>query len=121
MNLAPDGPHLLDTSAVILLMRHGVTATSEAVAPFVTLAELLTGAARARDMFREREKIYTALGFAAIVYPDLETLSIYGRASAQLQRAGFPIPTNAPGLPLWRCSTICHCSPLTCISRACRA
>ena len=53
MSLTPVGPHFLDTSAVIAMMRDGVAATSESLIPFATLGELLTGVYRSAHPARE--------------------------------------------------------------------
>lgn len=47
VNLAPAGPHVLDTSAVVHLLRQRLTASAEAFVPFATLGELATGTFRA--------------------------------------------------------------------------
>lgn len=94
MNLSPPGPHLLDTSAVIAMMRERVAATPEALVPFATVAELLTGVERNTDRERERARVESTIGAAPVIYPTARTLANYGRANAQLQRSGRPIPVN---------------------------
>ena len=94
MNFTPAGPHFVDTSAAILMMRAGVIATPEALIPFVTYAELLAGVERAHDPPAEDKRVSDTLGANRIVYAELRTLSLYGSISAQLQRFGQPIPMN---------------------------
>lgn len=94
MNLAPSGPHLLDTSAVILMMRLGSTASADASVPFVAYAELLVGVERSHEPVREDAQMFAAIGTTPVLYPDIDTLVVYARISAQLQKVGRPIPTN---------------------------
>ena len=76
------------------MMRSEVIATTEALVPFVTYAELLTGVERARDPYHEDERMFNTIGINPVIYPDLETLAIYGKIGAQLQRSGLSVPTN---------------------------
>ena len=94
MNLHPGGPHLLDTSAVILLARAKQMAAPSAFVGFATLGELSVGIARARDPRREEERARTALGASRVLLPTLRTVQHYGETVAALQRLGRPIPVN---------------------------
>lgn len=94
MNLAPAGPHLLDTSAVILMLRHRQVATPEALVSFATLGELATGTFRAADMAREAVRVRNVLAMATAIFPTEQTAIHYGRITAGLQRVGKPIPAN---------------------------
>ena len=94
MSLTPVGPHFLDTSAVIAMMRDGVAATSESLIPFATLGELLTGVYRSAHPARESARLRTAIGASQIIYSTARTLSLYGQTSARLQRTGQLIPVN---------------------------
>ena len=94
MNLRPNGPHLLDTSAVILIRRHRIVATSEAFVPFATFGELATGVFRAADATREAAGVRAALALATPLLPSEQTAVHFGRITANLQRLGKPIPTN---------------------------
>ena len=94
MNLAPTGPHFLDTSAVIGMMGQRLTASSEARVPFVTSGGLLTGIERTNNPVREHARVQAAIGAVPVIYPTSRTVRIYARATAELQRFGQPIPTN---------------------------
>ena len=94
MNLAPDGPHLLDTSAVIWLARLRQVAAPGALVGFATLGELAVGIARAADSRREEERMTSALGNARTLFPTMHTVRRYGETMAHLQRTGQVIPVN---------------------------
>lgn len=76
------------------MMRQRVTATPEALVPFATIAELLTGVERNADRVRERARVQSAIGACPVIYPTARTLASYGRINAQLQRSGRPIPVD---------------------------
>ena len=94
MNLAPAGRHLLDTSAVILMLRHRQTATAEALVSFAILGELATGTFRAVDTAREAMRVRNVLAVATAIFPTEQTAIHYRRITAGLQRVGKSIPAN---------------------------
>ena len=94
MNLHPKGPHLLDTSAVIILARLRLVAAPDALVGFATLGELSVGIACARDPQREEERMRAALGSSRVLFPTLLTVRRYGETVATLRRLGRPIPIN---------------------------
>lgn len=94
MNLTPVGIHLLDTSAVILMSKHGLVASGEALVPFATLGELMTGIYRVADPAREFVRLRRTLAAATSVLPTERTTFHYGQVTAHLQRIGLPIPAN---------------------------
>ena len=85
---------MLDTSAVILLMRLRQAAGPDAVVPFATLAELFTGVYRANDPTKELERVSAAVGSAVTIHSTDQTVRYYGRITAHLQRIGLTIPPN---------------------------
>ena len=94
MTLAPAGPHFLDTSAVITLMRQAVAVTPKALLPFATMGELLSGVERSVNPGKEVARIRLTIGAAPVIYPTDRTLRMYARIAAELRRAGQPIPIN---------------------------
>ena len=94
MNLTPPGVHLLDTSAVILLMRHRRIASPEAIVPFATLGELAVGIFRSNNAFDEIERVVSTIAPTIILFSTSNTITWYGRITAQLQRSGQTIPAN---------------------------
>ena len=94
MNLHPSGPHLLDTSAVIILAKLREVAASDALVGFATLGEISVGIARAQNPRQEEERMRTALGASRALLPTLLTVRYYGETMAALQRIGKPIPIN---------------------------
>lgn len=94
MNRSPAGVHLLDTSIVILLMRHRRIASPDALVPFAALGELTTGVFRSNDPVKGSERIFRTIAPATIVHSTDETAFHYGRIIAHLQRIGLPIPPN---------------------------
>lgn len=94
MNLAPAEPHLLDSSAVIHLVRSGRVAAPGAFVGFATLAELEVGIVRAADSRREQERVIAALGASPTLFPTKKTVRRYGETMAYLQRTGQTIPHN---------------------------
>ena len=94
MNLAPAEPHLLDTSAVVHLIRQRVAAGAEAFVPFATLGELATGTFRAADREEEAAKVRAAIGPALPLFATEQTTVHFGRITAALQRTGQSIPHN---------------------------
>ena len=94
MILAPEGPHLLDSSAVIILMRQAMVVAPGARLPFATMGELLTGIERSSNPGQEVARIRATIGAASVVYPTSRTVRMYAQVSAELKRAGQPIPIN---------------------------
>ena len=94
MNLTPDGPHFLDTSEAIDLLRAGIVASSEALLAFVAYGELLTGVSRAPNPTREGARLQSTFKTVPVIYARRRTVIIYARLAAQFQKTGQPIPTN---------------------------
>lgn len=94
VNLAPNEPHLLDTSAVVHLIRRRVSAGAEAFVPFATLGELATGTFRADDQGDEAANVRDALGLALPLFATEGTTVHFGRINAHLQRTGQTLPHN---------------------------
>jgi tRNA(fMet)-specific endonuclease VapC len=91
---------LLDTSVVVRHFRNAnalasnLAAYEELYLPQAALAELYAGAfrsARPEENIRQISRFLDAVG---VLLPDESTPEIYGRISAQLARAGTPIPQN---------------------------
>ena len=76
------------------MMRARAPAGSNALIPFATQAELLTGTHRAAHPELERVRVRLTLGAARVIYPTARTLACYGRLSAQLLGVGRPLPAN---------------------------
>lgn len=85
---------MLDTSAVVLLMRHRRIANPEAVVPFATFGELAVGIFRSNGAFDEIERVVSTIAPAIILFSTANTSIWYGRITAELQRIGLPIPAN---------------------------
>ena len=94
MNLSPAGAHLLDTSAIVLLMRCNSTASHEALVPFAALGELNAGVFKADHQEREAARIRMTIDPATTILPTRKTAVQYGRITAHLQRTGRMIPVN---------------------------
>ena len=94
MNLSPVGAHLLDASAIVIMLRRGFVASHEALVPFPALGEVYAGAFRSTRPELEFLKIEKALAPAAIVHSSMETAYQYGRIMAHLQRVGQVLPIN---------------------------
>lgn len=75
-------------------MRLRQVASSDAVVPFATLAELFTGVYRANDSTKELERVSAAVGSAITIHSTDHTVRYYGRITAHLQRIGLAIPAN---------------------------
>jgi hypothetical protein len=112
VNLTPDGPHLLDTSAVIHMRRHGVVASPEAFVAFPTLGELATGVFRAAEIGQEAAGLRAVLASVANLFPSDQTPTLYG-----------PFMGGSPtyGTQPLRWSMISRCWPTMPTSRAWRA
>ncbi len=61
---------------------------------FISLAELYAGAYRSARPEKNLQQITRFLDAVDVLLPDESTPEIYGRISAQLARAGTPIPQN---------------------------
>lgn len=87
-------PHVLDTSAVVKLIRAHSTALPNACVSYVTIGELRFGAEHSNDPPREHARIDAAIGAARVLQLSEETLTTYARISAQLARSGKRIGDN---------------------------
>jgi tRNA(fMet)-specific endonuclease VapC len=91
---------LLDTSVVVRHFRDGnllasrLAAFEELYLPQAALAELYAGAFRSARPEENLQQIRLFLEAVDVLIPDEFTPEIYGRISAQLARAGTPIPQN---------------------------
>ena len=91
---------LLDTNVVVRHFRDGnalashFTAYEELYLPHAALAELYAGAYRSARPEKNLRQIARFLDAVEVLMPDESTPEIYGRISAQLARAGTPIPQN---------------------------
>ena len=94
VNLAPTSLHLVDTSAVILIVRLKVQASPTALLPFIVSAELLTGVHLATNRSREIARLEASIGASQTVFPTQRTVDLYAQNAARLQSIGRAIPTN---------------------------
>ena len=85
LNLAPAGTHLLDTSAVIIMLRQRATAAPGAIVPFATLGELMIGLHRSVDHAKEQDWLLSVVGKAGVIYPTVGTVDVYAHITAMLQ------------------------------------
>lgn len=75
-------PHVLDTSAVVKLIRARSTALQSACVSYVTIGELRFGAEHSNNPPREHARIHAAIGSARVLQLSDETLATYARISA---------------------------------------
>jgi tRNA(fMet)-specific endonuclease VapC len=91
---------LLDTSVVVRHFRDGnslvsrLAAFEELYLPQAALAELYAGAYRSARPEKNLQQIRRFIEAVEVLLPDEFTPEFYGRISAQLARAGTPIPQN---------------------------
>ena len=91
---------LLDTSIVVRHFRDAESMVSrlseyeELYLPLAVLAELYAGAYRSARPEKNLEQIRNFLDAVDVITPDDSTPEVYGRISAQLAKAGTPIPQN---------------------------
>ncbi|MSR64627.1 MAG: type II toxin-antitoxin system VapC family toxin [Verrucomicrobiae bacterium] len=91
---------LLDTSVVIAFFRNEPTVVATLTnmdslyLPLVALGELNLGLERAQNKARAKRALEELLSFVNVLYPDLETATLYGRIKAKLMADGNPIPDN---------------------------
>ena len=96
----PGNSVLLDTSVVVRHFRAGEAMAAKLAAyedlylPQAALAELYAGAFRSAKPGENLRQITRFLEAVNVLLPDESTPKIYGRISAQLARAGTPIPQN---------------------------
>lgn len=96
----PGNGVLLDTSVVVRHFRDAraligkVDAYEELYLPQTALAELYAGAFRSARPEKSVQQITRFLEAVDVLLPDESTPEVYGRISAQLARAGTPIPQN---------------------------
>lgn len=91
---------LLDTSVVVRHFRHStalapkLAAFEELYLPQPALGELYAGAFRSARPEENLQRIKRFLEAVDVLVPDESTPELYGRISAELGRAGTPIPQN---------------------------
>jgi tRNA(fMet)-specific endonuclease VapC len=96
----PGNGILLDTSVVVRHFRDAhppidyFAPYEELYLPQVALAELYAGAYRSAHPEKHLLQITRFLDAVNVLLPDESTPEIYGRISAQLAKAGTPIPQN---------------------------
>ena len=94
--MSGEGTHFLDTSALLALMKRGLTTEPGALISSFVLAELATGVALNPHPEREKARVRRAIGGAELVLPTLRTATIYGQLAAKLQPARWQIAAGAP-------------------------
>jgi len=91
---------LLDTSIVVRHFREAgsvidrLSEYEELYLPHAALAELYAGAYRSARPEKNLAQISRFLEAVDVISPDDSTPEVYGRISAQLAKAGTPIPQN---------------------------
>jgi tRNA(fMet)-specific endonuclease VapC len=87
-------PHLLDTSAVVKLIRAGSKALPNACVSYVTIGELRFGAEHSDNPLREHGRIDAAIGTARVLQLSHQTLLQYASICAKLARDGKRMRDN---------------------------
>jgi len=93
------GLRLLDTSLAIWILRGRPDIEDLAVGtpfflPWVTMAELFTGAFVSTVASRDIAAVRSFCQNADVLYPDAGTCEHYGDLAARLRKKGKPLPTN---------------------------
>ena len=94
MTIGQAEPHLLDTSAVVKLIRGGTIALPSACVSYVTIGELRFGAEHCNDPAREHARINRVIGSARVLQLSDQTLLHYAKICAQLARMGRRMRDN---------------------------
>ena len=85
---------LLDTSAIVKLMRANLAIPSGSCVSLITLAELRAGALKSRDPEQELQRIETTLAGARVLVPSARTIVVYSDVWLELEIKGCRIKTN---------------------------
>ena len=85
---------LLDTSAVIKLMREQLAAPPHTCVSVITHGELRAGAIKSRDPERELQRIDSTLAGTRLLAPTAATIAVYAEIWLELELKGRRINAN---------------------------